>query len=275
MYSLGFIGAGNMAGAILSGVVSHGAYRRSDILIYDIDAEKCEKYRQLGFGVAQSENEVIRGSGIVFLAVRPTDLLSVLRKIRDDVTFRNVLVSIIAGVSISFIKKNLGKECKCIRVMPNSPILMGSGTAAIAYEMPITYQELQTVKGMFETVGTAEILPENRMNEVISLNSSSPVYIYMLVKAMIDGAVAQGIDSAVARRMAIDTLFGTAKMLRATDASMEELIAKVATPNGTTVKAVEILEKSGFDQVVCDAMLACTKRANGLEAELLEADAGF
>jgi pyrroline-5-carboxylate reductase len=106
------------------------------------------------------------------------------------------------------------------------------------------------------------------MNEIVSVNGSGPAYVYMLAKAMIDGAVSQGIENEVAKRLVIETIIGSARMISATGEPIEDLIKKVSSPNGTTVKAVEQLEKRGFEQAVSDAMLNCTKRAYQLEKEL-------
>jgi pyrroline-5-carboxylate reductase len=267
-YKIGFIGAGNIAGAIITGILENGDYSRNDIFIYDIDNVKREKYKKEGFNIVKSEAEAVKQVNVVFLTIKPSDLKTVLERISPVVTLDNVLVSVVAGISIDFIKKIIGKECKVVRAMPNTPLLIGNGATAIAYEMPITYSELSCVKNIFETAGVVEVIPENRMNEIISVNGSGPAYIYMLAKAMIDGAVSQGIESEVAKRLVVETIIGSARMISATGESIEELIKKVSSPNGTTVKAVEQLEKRGFEQAVSDAMLNCTKRAYQLEKEL-------
>lgn len=267
-YKIGFIGAGHMAGALISGFIGSGAYSKNDILIYDADSEKIENYRNSGFYTASAETEVVLNSTFVFLAVRPADILTVLNKIAPVITVGNVIVSVAAGISIKFIKNLTRPECKVIRIMPNTAVSVGLGATALSYDMPVTYTELTAARAMLETVGIVEILPEDRMNEVISLNSSSPVYVYMLARAMTEGAKNQGIDEEAASRLAVQTILGAAKMLENSDEDISKMISDICTPNGTTVKAVDYLEKRGFEQAIADAMLTCTKRANLIEKEI-------
>ncbi len=269
-FKIGFIGAGHMAKALIFGLAGSGAYSSRDIIIYDTDSEKTEFFRKRGFTIASSDSEVVVNATYVFLAVRPGDLSAVLRSIAPVVTVSNVLVSMAAGVSIGFVKKFVRPECKVIRIMPNMASELCLGATALAYDMPVTYTELTEVREMLESVGLVEILPEDKMNEVISLNSSSPVYVYMLARAMIDGAKNQGIEEDSARRLAVQTIIGAAKMLEASDEEISKVISDICTPNGTTVKAVDYLEKRGFEQALADAMLTCTKRANLIEKEIEE-----
>jgi len=269
-YKIGFIGAGHIASAMINGLVNSGNYLPKDICIYDPDGEKTVKFQAQGFRILSDELAVVNGATYVFLAVRPNILTSVLKKIIPALTIKNVLISVAAGISISYIKRMTRIETKVIRVMPNTPVSIGVGATALAYDMPVTYRELSEVRDMFETVGTVEILPEERMNEVISLNSSSPVYVYMLIHAMIEGAKNQGIDGEIARRMAVQTVLGAAKMIESSDEDISNMIKNICTPNGTTIKAVEYLEKRGFEQAIGDAMLSCTKRAALIEKEIEE-----
>lgn len=267
-HKVGFIGAGNIANAIISGILEAGDYSRNDIYIYDIDNVKRDKYKKEGFNVVKSESDIVKSVNVFFLTIKPSELKTVLERISPVVNLENVLVSVVAGISIGYIKKALGKECKVVRAMPNTPILIGNGATAIAYEMPITYSELGRVKNIFESTGVVEVLPENKMNEIISVNGSGPAYVYMLAKSMIDGAVSQGIDRDIAKRLVIETIIGSARMIAATGEPIEELIKQVSSPNGTTAKAIEQLDKRGFELAVSDAMLNCSKRAYQLEKEL-------
>ena len=267
-YKIGFIGAGNMAKALIYGFIGSGAYGTKDIIVYDADRDITEDFSESGFRTASSETDVVINSTFVFLAVRPSDIVTVLNRIAPVITVNNVIISVAAGISISFIKKLTRPECKVIRIMPNTAAKIGLGATALSYDMPVTYTELTTVREMLECIGIAEILPEDKMNEVISLNSSSPVYVYMLARAMIDGAKNQGIEEETARRLAVQTILGAAKMLDGSEEDISKMISDVCTPNGTTVKAVDYLEKRGFEQALADAMLTCTKRANLIEKEI-------
>lgn len=266
--TIGFIGAGHMASALIYGIVSSGEYRKRDIYIYDINDEVRQNYINDGFNVVGSEAELVLASNIVFLCVRQPALPGVLNAVRGVVTSKNVIVSVVAGISIGFIKAVLGQECKVIRSMPNMPAFICKGATAISYDMPITYAELNRVKDLFETIGIVEILPEEQMNEVISVSSSSPAYVYMLMRAMIEGAVQQGMDRETAERMVFETVSGSVDYVKASGKSLDDIIAAICSPNGTTIRAVDYLEKKGFEQAVKDAMLVCTKRAYMLEKEI-------
>ena len=266
--TIGFIGAGHMASALIYGIVSSGEYKKRDIYIFDVNEDVRRNYVSEGFNVVGSEAELVLASNIVFLCVRQPALPGVLNAIRGVVTSKNVIVSIVAGISIGLIKSVLGQECKVIRSMPNMPAFICMGVTAIAYDMPITYAELTRVKELFETIGSVEILPEEQMNEVISVTSSSPAYVYMLMRAMVEGAVQQGMDKETAERLVFDAVSGSVEYAKVCGDSLDDIISPICSPNGTTVKAVDYLEKKGFEQAVKDAMLVCTKRAYMLEKEI-------
>ncbi len=270
MKKIGFIGTGNIAKAILNGILTSGAYRRGDICAYDIDEAKKAAFTDGGLTVCADEADVVNNAKYIFVCVRPCDINTVLENIKGQVTSANVIITVAAGISIAYYKRALGRECKVVRLMPNTPLTVGKGAVAMAYEMPITYAELTEVKSMLEASGVVEILDEARMNEVISVSSSSPAYFYMLMRAMINSAVAQGIDEQTARRLVESVAEGSIELVKRSDKSLDDMIAEVCTPNGTTAKAVEMLEKHGFEQAVGDAMLACTKRAYGLEREITD-----
>lgn len=266
--TIGFIGAGHMASSLISGIVSSGDFRKKDIYIYDVKEDVRQKYLDEGFNVVASEAELVLTSNIVFLCIRQPELPAVLSAVRSVITSKNVIVSVVAGISIGFIKAVIGQECKVIRSMPNMPASVCKGATAISYDMPITYAELNKVKEIFETIGIVEILPEEQMNEVISVSSSSPAYVYMLMRAMVEGGVQQGMDKDTAETLVYETVAGSVEYAKSCGKSLDEIIASICSPNGTTIRAVDYLEKKGFEQAVKDAMLVCTKRAYMLEKEI-------
>lgn len=265
MYTLGFIGAGHMGSALMEGLLSGNALAPASICAYDPDETVRTSLAVKGVTVLSSESEVVSASKIVILAVRPGDVKIVMEKIRDAVTFNNVIVSLAAGVTISAAKKYLGKECKLIRAIPNVACEFGKGIAAMAYEMPLTYQELEAVKSLFEAVGILRVVEEKSLNDYIAAAGSAAAYFYYMVKSIAEGAIAQGIDAETAELIASRVLIGAAKTMETSKKSADELLAAVATPKGTTAEAINVMEKSGFSQIMADAMLACTKRANDMD----------
>lgn len=267
MYTLGFVGAGHMGSALLDGLLKKNAVRASEILAYDPDPQVVSKLKVRGISVAEDEAQVVSGSRTVFLCARPCDMPALMAKLHDAVTPRNVLISIAAGMPIAALKKALGKECKLIRAIPSIPVAWGEGFTAMAYAMPITYPELQSAKDLFSCVGDLRVVEESKLNDYIAAASSSSAYLYYMIKAIADGAVAQGIDADTAMLVAEKTLAGAAATLKNSGKTIPELLEEVATPNGTTAAALAALEKGGFAQTVSDAMLACTKRAAVMDAE--------
>ena len=267
-FKLGFIGAGNMAGAIISSVIKTKLYSAEEISICEKNELKREEYAKRGFIVVSDEEELIKRSNFVFLAVKPSDIRDVLEKIAPHVTINNVIISIVAGASIQFIKSVIGSDSKVVRVMPNMPITVGKGASAIAYEMPITYREFTSVKRIFEMSGIVETMDDGQINESTSVSGSGPAYVYSLILAMINGAVAQGISRETATEFVIQTVAGAVEALEKSGEDVEFALKKICSPNGTTLKAIEVFNKRGFDQIVADGMLACTKRAAELGEEL-------
>ncbi len=265
MYTLGFIGVGHMGSALMEGFLAGNVLAPASICAYDPDEKVRTSLAVKGVTVLENEAEVVTSSKIVVLGVRPGDVKTVMEKIQDAVTFNNVIVSLAAGVTISAAKKYLGKECKLVRAIPNVACEFCKGVTAIAYEMPITYQELEMVKDLFETVGILRVVEEKKLNDYIAAAGSSAAYIYYMVKAISEGAVAQGIDSETAELIASQVLVGAAKVMETSKKSADELLNAVATPKGTTAEAINVMEKSGFSQIMADAMLACTKRAKDMD----------
>lgn len=264
---LGFIGAGNMANALIACFLESGKYNKSDIVIYDLDEEKSQIYKNEGYTVVSNEGQVFGASSFVFIAVSPFAMKKVLKNSAPYVTMDNVLISMAAGISIAFIKRNLGKDCKVVRIMPNTSVSVNLGTIAVSYEMPITYSELNEVKNLLALGGIVEILPEDKMNEVISVSGSAPIFVYELIKGMINGAISQGIDPEIAEHFTIQTILGATTMVANSNLDIDTHIKNMCTPNGTTSKIATFLDKHGFESIIGDAMLACTKRTAEIERE--------
>ena len=260
----GFIGCGNMAGAILGGMLAGGVCAPEQLMVYDISAEKCESFRQKGVFVAKDAAELVRRCDVVVLAVKPQVYGPVLEGIKDAVDETKILVSIAAGISTDYVKKAIGFPCKVVRAMPNTPLLLGCGATALSRCPSVTDGEFEEVSRLFSASGIVENLPEESMNAVISVNGSSPAYVYLFAKAVIDSAVAQGIEREAAKRLIIQTIKGSAKMLDESGMEPDELIKMVASPGGTTLAALNSFSDDDFEKVIDNAMMACTIRAGEL-----------
>lgn len=263
---IGFIGAGNMATAIIGGLV-RSDFNKKDIYVYDVFEEKLGAFRDMGLSVADSALSLTKKADIIVLAVKPQQYGEVIEGIAPAADINKTFVSIAAGITVDFVRRKLSLDAPVVRAMPNTPLLLGKGATALSPSENVSDEAFTLVKGMFENSGVVEILPESLMNAVISVNGSSPAFIYLFAKAICNEAEAQGIDRDTALKLFAAVLEGSAEMLRSSGDDADTLIAKVSSKGGTTIAALERLYAHGFEDAVSDAMKACTKRAEELAAE--------
>ena len=262
----GFIGAGNMASAIINGMLAAGAQPET-LVVYDVDGEKLKAMEKRGIKAAECGADVLKECDYTVLAVKPQQLDTVLSELKTVCDDKKVIVSIAAGISTEYIKKGLSSNCPCVRVMPNTPLLLGCGATALCRTDNVSDEDFEYVKSLFENSGITAVISENEMNAVISVNGSSPAYFYLFAKAMQDYAVEQGIDGKTAMRLICATMKGSAEMLLNSGDDAETLIKKVSSPGGTTLKALDVFYENDTEQVIKKAMDACTKRAVELAGE--------
>jgi pyrroline-5-carboxylate reductase len=259
---LGFIGTGNMGTPLVRGAVRSGVAAPADIRIYDVDHEKAAALgRETGVVLAGSNDEVVRDSDYIVLAVKPNYVKPVLEECRHSFNASKILVSIAVGVSTATLKQILGEGSKVVRTMPNIPLLVGEGMTLVCFGDNIGSEEKAAIRGLFEGSGRVEELEERLMSEVTALTGSSPAYVFMFLEAMADAAVQSGIPRGLAYRLAAQAVLGSAKMVLETGKHPAELKDQVCSPAGTTIEAVNALERNGFRFAVMDAMAECTKRA--------------
>ncbi len=261
---IGFIGAGNMATAIINGILKNKAKAPENILVFDLSAERLELMREKGVVCSASEKELVEESDIIVLAVKPQNYDEVLSEAGTAANDNKIYVSIAAGISIDYVQSRLGIKCPMVRVMPNTPLLLGKGASALCRSDNISDSDFDEVSKMFSLSGDIVVLPESRMNEIIAVNGSSPAYFYLFAEAMVDYAVSVGIDSQTALKLVCKTMEGSAEMLRSSGDSPEALIEKVSSKGGTTIEAMKILNERDVPKAIFDAMAACTRRAQEL-----------
>ena len=263
MKKIGFMGAGNMATAIIRGLIAQNV-NSDNINVFDVSAEKLEEISKLGVNAVASSADVVNSSDIIVLAVKPQNYAEVLEALKPVVNIGKTFVSIAAGISIGYVQKALGCECPVMRVMPNTPLLLKKGATALCPSGNMSDDDKQTIYEMFAGSGVCEYLTEDHMNEIIAVNGSSPAFIYLFAKAMADYADSCGIDYDSAMNLVCATLEGSAAMLRESGDSADTLIQKVSSKGGTTIAALDKLREHGFYEAIQDAMDACTKRAEEL-----------
>jgi len=257
---IGLIGAGNMANAIAFGVLKAEGTSADSIYVSDTSEAVLSAYKDAGMNTGCDNQYVADHSDILIFAIKPHLYAEVVRSL----TIHNrdtVFVSIAPGISIANMKEFLGFDAKVVRVMPNTPAKVLTGMTVLAYEEPCTKEDFETVEGIFASVSRTQLIPENRMNEVISLTSSSPAYIYYFIDLMAKKATEYGFSYDEAVLMASQAVMGSAKMVLSGDLSPEVLKKNVCSKGGTTIAALEKLEDGRLASALSDAMDACTKRA--------------
>lgn len=261
-YRLGVIGAGNMGMAIARGLVRTGT-PAAEILLLDPSAEKRAQSAQAGFSVTTDLAAVYTLSDIVLFAIKPQTFDAVLDALADTAkTCKPLVVSIAAGIPFAKMEKVLGADCPIIRVMPNTPLMLGEGAATLVKNAAADDAQLGAVRALFDTMGvTVVFTDEHMLNEAIPYGGSAPAYVYAFANAMIKSAAAHGISKEDAMQLFCQTMIGSAKMLLAGDKTPQELIDEVCSPGGTTIAAINVLRGEGFDAILAKASDQCIARA--------------
>jgi pyrroline-5-carboxylate reductase len=262
---LGFIGCGNMASAMISGIIKNDICSAEDIFASDAYIPALENAKEkLKINVRQNNKEVVSEADILFLSVKPQYYESVIKDIKDIIKENQIIVTIAPGKTLRWLKDTFEKPVKIIRCMPNTPALVGEGITGVCYNELITKEELDCVCRILRGFGKAEVLSENLMDVVVSVSGSSPAYVFILIEAMADAAVLDEMPRAQAYEFAAQAVYGSAKMVLETNKHPGELKDMVCSPGGTTIEAVRVLEQHGLRSTIIEAMKACTNKAKGL-----------
>ena len=259
-----FIGAGNMAEALVKGMVASGVCEADRIFVTDVRPERLAFFEK-EFQVKGFANNVVAvmKADVVVLAVKPQLLGDVLEEIKGGVG-NSLVISIAAGISTGWIEKGLGEGVRVVRVMPNTPALVRAGAAALCGGRWAKEVDLATAETMMAAVGLAVRVPENSMDAVTALSGSGPAYVFHLMEAMIEAARHAGLDEAIARKLIYATVSGSAKLAEATGAEPAELRRRVTSKGGTTAAALEVLEEKAVYHAYLGAIAAAHRRAKEL-----------
>ena len=265
MIKIGFIGSGNMASAIMGGIIKKGIFLPEEIIASDMSQAAREKAADsMGICVTADNKEVVKEAEILVFAVKPQFYASVFEEVKELVKEEQIVVTIAPGWTLEKIQAHLGKPHKIVRTMPNTPALVGEGITGVCHNSLITSEDLEKVMTVLGSFGRAELLSENLMDVVVSVSGSSPAYVFMLIEAMADAAVADGMPRQQAYTFAAQAVYGSAKMVLETGKHPGELKDMVCSPAGTTIEAVGVLEKKGFRSAIFECMRACVKKARGM-----------
>ena len=262
---VGFIGAGNMAKAIIGGMVKKGIYQPKDIIASRRNEKALEELKaEYGILVTTDNQKIIEEADVVFLAVKPQMFPDVITQIADSVKEGQLFVSIAAGKTLEWIGKEFGKKIKLIRTMPNTPAMVGEGCTGFCGNEFVTEKELETVKEIFDSCGTSYQVPENLMDVVGAVAGSAPAYVFMFMEAMADAAVAGGMPREMAYKMASQTVLGSGKLMLETGKHPGVLKDMVCSPGGTTIGGVKVLEEKGMRGSIMEALDSCIQKSRKL-----------
>lgn len=262
---IGFIGAGQMATALARGFIAAGVATPDRVVACDVSLDAGRRFtEQTGAATGANSAEVLSRAEVIFLAVKPEHMSGVLSDLRPHLKPEHLIVSIAAGVSLAKMVDGLGATARLIRVMPNTPCLVGSGASAFARGGAASPQDGELVRGLLSTVGLAVEVPEKLLDAVTGLSGSGPAYVYQIIEALSDGGVRVGLPRDIATKLAAQTLLGAAQMVLTTGQHPGALKDAVTSPGGTTIAGLHALEQGGLRGILMNAVQAATERSQQL-----------
>ncbi|MBL8824520.1 MAG: pyrroline-5-carboxylate reductase [Planctomycetia bacterium] len=262
---IGFIGAGRMATAMIQALLRSKMTTADRIVASDVVEEARDVLADLTQVKVHAENKpVVDSSDVIFLAVKPQVMAEVLLELKPMLTAKHLVVSVAAGVTLTQLSAILGSKARLVRVMPNTPILVGAGAAGFCLGAKATFDDAELVQRILNTLGKAVELPERLIDAVTGLSASGPAYIAVIIEALADGGVRAGLSRDVANLLATQTVYGTAKMLLETGLHPAMLKDMVASPGGTTIAGLHAMESGAVRCSMMDAVLAAASRASEL-----------
>lgn len=262
---IGFTGCGNMASAMIGGILKKGIFTKEEIIVSNLTEEGSRRSREkLGVVTTMDNCQVAERAKIVVLAVKPQFYEEVLDEIKDVLTEEHILVGIAPGKTLSWLEEKCGKPLKIVRLMPNTPAQVGEGMTGVCFNDRVSEEEKQEICAITDSFGCTEVVPERLMEGLSAVTGCSPAYVFMFLEAMADAAVHQGMPRKQAYRLAAQAVLGSAKMLLETEMHPGELKDMVCSPSGSTIEGVRMLEKSGFRSAVFEALCAAAEKGKKL-----------
>jgi pyrroline-5-carboxylate reductase len=260
--TIGFLGAGKMAAALAKGFIAGGLVKPGQILASDpAETARAAFARETGARVVRANAEVVRFASAIVLAVKPGSIKDLLAEVREQITPERLVISIAAGVTLAQLEGGLASGARVIRVMPNTPALLGASATAFARGRAATAEDGALAQRLFEAVGVVFELKEPLLDAVTGLSGSGPAYMYVIMEALSDGGVAAGLPREVATKLAAQTALGSARMVLETGLHPGALKDMVTSPGGTTIEGLHELEKGGLRGILISAVRAAAKKS--------------
>ncbi len=263
--TIGFLGAGKMATALAKGFLHAGLVTGKQLIASDVSEAACSAFaKETGAKTTNSNPDVAKFADVLILAVKPDQVAGALDDIRDEVTEKHLLISIAAGVTLARLEAGLGADARIIRVMPNTPALVGASATGFALGKSAIPADAELAKKLFSAVGVAFQVKESLLDAVTGLSGSGPAYVYLFIESLSDGGVAAGLPRDIATKLAAQTVLGAAQMVLETGQHPGALKDMVTSPGGTTIEGLHELEKGKLRGTVMSAVRAATDKSKKL-----------
>lgn len=263
--TLAVLGAGMMGGALAQGLIRAGALPASGMRLFDVLPAKAQALADaLGATALPSAREAVAGADLILLAVKPPQIPALLAELAPFLTPAQTVLSIAAGVTLATIEACLPAPVPIIRVMPNTPSVVGEGMAALCRGTHADDAHMDMARALFQAVGQTVEVEERLLDAVTGVSGSGPAYVFLIIEALSDGGVKQGLPRVVARQLAAQTVLGAARMVLSSDDHPAQLKDNVTTPGGTTIAGLSVLERSGLRAALIDAVEAAAARSREL-----------
>ncbi|WP_224362075.1 pyrroline-5-carboxylate reductase [Hyalangium versicolor] len=269
--TIAFLGTGNMAEAILKGLLRAGTARPEGIIATGRRTERLEELKR-AYGVRTTQDNVAaaREAEIIILSVKPQAMDKLVVQVAPALDHRKLIISVAAGVPIAALERRLGAGARIIRTMPNTPSLVGAGACALARGEHASEEDLAVASRIFQSVGTTTVVDENLLDAVTGLSGSGPAYVFLVIEALSDAGVKVGLPRYTALKLAAQTVLGSAQLLIETNAHPGQLKDQVTSPGGTAIAGLHTLEAGGLRTTLINAVEAATRRARELGEQFLE-----
>jgi len=262
---IGVIGAGKIGSAIVRGMIRAGLVSKDQVMASDVSEPLREAIaKELGIRVTSNNSEVCEFASIVIIAVKPQIIDSVLKELANSLEKTKLLVSVAAGIPLSRLETNLGRGSRVVRVMPNIPCVVGAGASCYAGGTHATAADMEKVGLILNSFGIASRVEEKDLDAVTGLSGSGPAYVFLFIESLADGGVQAGLSREVALKLALQTVYGSARMALESPKHLGELKDEVTSPGGTTIAGLYALEQKGFRGTVMDAVVSATRRSREL-----------
>lgn len=262
---IGFIGAGKMAGAFIEGILNSKIIEKTNLGVSDISEERINFFKSLGIKTFTDNRQLYNESDIIFFAVKPDIIKEISKELKPVIKKDKLIVSIAAGIETRFIEKILGKDIPIIRVMPNTPALVGAGMSVYTINNKVTDRFKIVIETILRSIGEVIFMEEKYLDAVTGLSGSGPAFVFMVINSLAAGGVKAGLPKSVALRLAAQTVFGAAKMVIETKKHPEELLDMVTSPGGTTIAGIHSLEENKIRAAFIEAVEKATLRAKELK----------